>query len=130
MLNNNAELDNGVYNENEEEEKKQEEAKKAEEDKALLGLNEPIMNKAPPADSQFIIAPSSLSKPQSNFNHSAPQSNLQSLNTSQIMIDEEKIHKMKDLYGYEPEYVYDQLENDELNHATSTYFLMNQEKEF
>lgn len=46
------------------------------------------------------------------------------------MIDEEKIHKMKDLYGYEPEYVYDQLENDELNHATSTYFLMNQEKEF
>ena len=51
MLNNNAELDNGVYNENEEEEKKKEEQelkeKKEQEDNMLLGLNDPIMNKAP-----------------------------------------------------------------------------------
>ena len=37
MLNNNAELDNGVYNENEEEEKKEEDG--------LVGLNNPIEHK-------------------------------------------------------------------------------------
>jgi len=50
MLNNNAELDNGVYNENEEEEEKakaEEEAKKEKKDDGLLGMDMQIENKSP-----------------------------------------------------------------------------------
>jgi hypothetical protein len=50
MLNNNAELDNGVYNENEEEEAQQNEAKIAEkpkEDDGLLGMDMQIENTSP-----------------------------------------------------------------------------------
>ena len=50
MLNNNADLDNGVYNENEEELKKQQEAEAAkkvsEQTDDLTGLNEVIISEA------------------------------------------------------------------------------------
>ena len=55
MLNNNADLDNGVYNENEEEVKKQEEAdaaakKTTEQTDDLTGLNEVIVSEATKED--------------------------------------------------------------------------------
>jgi len=54
MLNNNADLDNGVYNENEEELKKQEEAeavkKFTEQTDDLTGLNEVIISEATKED--------------------------------------------------------------------------------
>ena len=55
MLNNNADLDNGVYNENEEEIKKQEEAdaaakKTTEQTDDLTGLNEVIVSEATKED--------------------------------------------------------------------------------
>ena len=70
MLNNNAELDNGVYNENEEEEEKaaaeeakqKEEAKKREDD-GLLGMNVQIENKSP----IMPIKSGSPSQPRSKF---------------------------------------------------------------
>lgn len=49
---------------------------------------------------------------------------IQSLNTSQVILDEDKMEKMVELYGYSFNYVKEQLEGDELNHATTTYFLV------
>ena len=51
-------------------------------------------------------------------------SNLASLNTSQILVDEERIEKMWNKFGYKQQYVIDCIENDEMNFATATYFLM------
>lgn len=39
------------------------------------------------------------------------------------MIDREKTEKIEELFGYEQEYLISQIENDELTHATTTYFL-------
>ena len=110
MLNNNAELDNGVYNENEEK------AKEEEED-GLMGMNQQIEAEPSPG-----LEPS---YPVSNLN-----SNIGSLNTSQILIDEENVEKMQHRFGYDPNYVITELNNDELNHATTTYFLIDITKEF
>ena len=52
------------------------------------------------------------------------------MNTSMHILDEERIEKIESLYGYPQEFMRSQLENDELNHATATYFLIDQEKEF
>ena len=46
------------------------------------------------------------------------------------MIDSERVDKMTAEFGYEFDYVIDNLESDNLNHATTTYFLMDTEKEF
>ena len=46
MLNNNAELDNGVYNENEEEEEEKKAEEAAKQDN-LVGLNLQLDNKSP-----------------------------------------------------------------------------------
>lgn len=64
MLNNNAELDNGVYNENEEEEKEKEleKEKEKQKDDGLLGMNMQIENKSPQ-----IIKSGSPSAPRSKF---------------------------------------------------------------
>ena len=109
MLNNNAELDNGVYNE-------PEEKKAAKKDDKLTGMNEviqqsPVAEQATPMiDSQMVSA-------------------LNSLNNSAVMVDEERIESMGK-FGYRSEYVLECLDNDELNHATTSYFLMDCEKEF
>ena len=110
MLNNNAELDNGVYNEPEE---KKDEKPKDE----LTGLDVQILSNpaeeapAPVIDSNMVSA-------------------VQSLNNSAVMVDEEKIEKMSEMYGYQYDFVLNHLDNDELNHATTTYFLLDCEKEF
>ena len=127
MLNNNAELDNGVYNE-QEEKKKEEEAKQPKEsekkaDDGLTGLDQQIDNLEPsPMDhgdgSTTPVLDSNL------------QSQLQSLNTSQQMVDADRVERMEEQFGYDYNYVIDQLESDTLNHATTTYFLMDTEKEF
>ena len=57
-------------------------------------------------------------------------SNIQSLNNSFREIDDEKIEKMHEEFGYEVEYVTEQLLDDQLNHATTTYHLLDQQKEF
>ena len=80
MLNNNAELDNGVYNENEEK------AKEEEQD-ALVGMNQQLDAPAPVADNTS-AQPETF--PISNIN-----SNIGSLNTSQIMVDEDNVDKMQ-----------------------------------
>lgn len=46
------------------------------------------------------------------------------------MIDEENVDKMQARFGYDPNYVISELNNDELNHATTTYFLIDKTKEF
>jgi len=46
------------------------------------------------------------------------------------MVDHERVDKMQELYGFPPEYVIDKLENDELNHASSCYFLLDVSKEY
>ena len=61
---------------------------------------------------------------------SMPPSNIHSLNNSQEMIDREKIEKIEEMFGFDQEYLISQIENDELNHATTTYFLIDQQKEF
>jgi uncharacterized protein YlxW (UPF0749 family) len=114
MLNNNAELDNGVYNEAEE---KKEEAKKDE----LVGLDDKIESEQPaeePSNQGPVVA------------ESAMQSVLNSLNTSQVAVDEDRIEKMEQHFGYGFDYVVDQIENDQLNHASTCYFLLDCEKEF
>ena len=96
MLNNNAELDNGVYNEDEHE--KQEDKAEQEDDDGLVGMNQQILSN-PKEDNimnENVYAnhknekPGSSSEPNSN-----PQSNFQSginsLNTSIVNVDEEKI---------------------------------------
>ena len=87
MLNNNAELDNGVYNENDE--KPQEEQAKAKSlekvDDGLMGLNQPMENNM-------------IKEDQNNDGSgldSIPPSNIHSLNNSQEMIDREKIEKIE-----------------------------------
>ena len=105
MLNNNAELDNGVYNENEEKPKE-------EEQDGLMGMNVQLESQEPAND---VIEP----MPISNLN-----SNIGSLNTSQIMVNEDNVDKMEKRFGYDPNYVISELNNDELNHATTTYFLI------
>lgn len=104
MLNNNAELDNGVYNENE-----QEEAKEEKEEDALMGMDHQIEDIAPvpPAkqsndNSPNPSAPISNQVSQLNSNKT---SNLHSLNTSQVMVDEEKVDKMQSLFGFTPDYI-------------------------
>lgn len=62
--------------------------------------------------------------------NSNKNSNLQSLNTSQVMVDEERVDKMMDRFGYSSEYIIETLENDELNHASATYFLIEIPKEY
>jgi hypothetical protein len=57
-------------------------------------------------------------------------SNLHSLNTSQIVVDSEKAQKLEELYGYDYDYCIESVENEELNHCTTVYYLMDQEKEF
>lgn len=37
---------------------------------------------------------------------------------------------MEDLYGYDYDYIIESVENEELNHATTVYYLIDQEKEF
>lgn len=46
------------------------------------------------------------------------------------MVDADRVERMEEEFGFEYNYVIDQLENDQLNHATTTYFLMDTEKEF
>ena len=77
MLNNNAELDNGVYNENEEKPKEEEESDQ------LMGMDKAI-------EAPIIESGPMISGPTSNM-----YSNIQSLNTSQIMVDEDCIEKMQ-----------------------------------
>ena len=79
MLNNNAELDNGVYNENEEEEEKKEED-------GLVGLNNPIEHK--------VNIPLSVSPKKDHSSHQTTV--MQSLNTSQVILDEDKIDSLED----------------------------------
>ena len=115
MLNNNAELDNGVYNENEEK------AKEEEQD-GLKGMDLQLEAPAPASDNTGAQAETF---PISNIN-----SNIGSLNTSQIMVDEDNVDKMQQRFGYDPNYIISELNNDELNHATTTYFLIDKTKEF
>lgn len=122
MLNNNAELDNGVYNENDEKPLEEEAKDKSPEkvDDGLMGLNMPMENNM-------------IKEDPNNENSgldSMPPSNIHSLNNSQEMIDREKTEKIEELFGYEQEYLISQIENDELTHATTTYFLFDQQKEF
>ena len=103
MLNNNAELDNGVYNENEEKDqtpntpKKEKDKADAAVDDGLMGLNMQIENKGNPGYEKD-NAPSSQIE-------SNATSNLHSLNTSQIVVDTEKAQKLEDLYGYDYDYI-------------------------
>jgi len=106
MLNNNAELDNGVYNENEEK------AKEEEQD-GLMGMNQQLESHEPAIDAPM------EPMPVSNLN-----SNIGSLNTSQIMVNEDNVEKMEKRFGFDPNYVISELNNDELNHTTTTYFLI------
>jgi hypothetical protein len=46
------------------------------------------------------------------------------------MVDEERVDKMMDRFGYSSEYIIETLENDELNHASATYFLIEIPKEY
>ena len=46
------------------------------------------------------------------------------------MVEPERVEYMEEMFGYRYNYVIEQLENDELNHATTTYFLLEAEKEF
>lgn len=91
MLNNNAELDNGVYNDNEEEQKDQ--MKVTEEDEPNDGLAGPNMEQINYQVNveDRIEAPIPLSQQPSAF---------QSLNTSQVMIEDEKIERIVAEYGY------------------------------
>jgi len=43
-----------------------------------------------------------------------------------VILDEEKIEKICEKFSYTYEYVREQLEMDELNHATTCYFLIDQ----
>lgn len=95
-----------------------------------MGMNQQIEDLPPlpiAPESQPVTAP--VSGPVSNM-QSNKNSNLQSLNTSQVMVDHERVDKMQELYGFPPEYVIDKLENDELNHASSCYFLLDVSKEY
>ena len=40
------------------------------------------------------------------------------------MVNEDNVEKMENRFGYDPNYVIGELNNDELNHATTTYFLI------
>ena len=114
MLNNNAELDNGVYNDNDEDDKP---AGKKEDDDGLVGLNQQIQSEPtyePQVEDQF--AEGKLA--------SAPASYLQSLNTSQEILDDDKIEKLERDFGYPPAYTRQQLMDDKLDHCTTTYFLV------
>ena len=106
LNNNNAELDNGVYNENEEK------AKEEEQD-GLMGMNQQLESHEPAIDAPM------EPMPVSNLN-----SNIGSLNTSQIMVNEDNVEKMEKRFGFDPNYVISELNNDELNHTTTTYFLI------
>lgn len=90
-----------------------------------MGLNMQIDNKGPSAGAglQHDIAPPSQIE-------SNATSNLQSLNTSQIVIDSEKAQHIEDLFGYDLDYIIESVENEELNHCTTIYYLIDQEKEF
>ena len=55
---------------------------------------------------------------------------MQSLNTSQVILDEDKIDDIEEKYGYPFDYVKEELLGDQLNHATTTYHLFDIEKEF
>lgn len=46
------------------------------------------------------------------------------------MVDEEKVDELVKKFGYDYNYLMQELSIDELNHATSTYFLIDQMKEF
>ena len=132
MLNNNAELDNGVYNENDGNDENgngqhQNSPANGKEpaDDGLMGLNMQIENKGPEGaagQQNDVAAPSQI--------ESNATSNLQSLNTSQIVIDSEKAQKVEELYGYDLDYIIESVENEELNHCTTVYYLLDQEKEF
>lgn len=137
MLNNNAELDNGVYNENDEKEESgaQNSPAKAQENDGLTGLDQQIDNDVEPnllqpqdnksaADN---VAVSMIGPPQVESNAT---SNLHSLNTSQIVVDTEKACKLEERYGYDYDYIIESLENEELNHCTTAYYLLDQQKEF
>ena len=122
MLNNNAELDNGVYNENEEAEKQLQNSpvnQKEAVDDGLMGLDMQIDNKGPSAvgGGQFDIAPPSQIE-------SNATSNLQSLNTSQIVVDTDKAQNIEDMFGYDLDYIIESVENEELNHCTTIYYLI------
>lgn len=130
MLNNNAELDNGVYNENEEKDAIQPQNSPRDDkdmpDDGLMGLNMQIENKGPGmlgGQTGNDILPSSQIE-------SNATSNLHSLNTSQIVVDTEKAQQLEDLYGYDYDYIIESVENEELNHCTTVYYLIDQEKEF
>ena len=99
MLNNNAELDNGVYNEAEEEKKEEPKPK----DDGLTGLDMVMDNNisAPPSPSKHERMPESRDLTAMN-----------SLNTSQIILDDDRVDKLVAKYGYTAEYVREQLEND------------------
>ena len=114
MLNNNAELDNGVYNDNDEDDKP---AGKKEDDDGLVGLNQQIQSE--PTEEHHVEDQATESKPPS-----APASYLQSLNTSQEILDDDKIEQMHQSFRYPPEHTRQQLLDDKLNHCTTTYFLM------
>lgn len=130
MLNNNAELDNGVYNENEEKPGDQPQnsplSEKEAVDDGLMGLNMQIENKGP-MNGQGGGADSG--QPISQIDSNAT-SNLHSLNTSQIVVDTEKAQTLEEQYGYDYDYVIESVENEELNHCTTVYYLIDQEKEF
>jgi|TARA_B110000285_G_C15060744_1_gene582234 hypothetical protein len=113
MLNNNAELDNGVYNDNDEDDKP---AGKKEDDDGLVGLNQQIQSE--PTEEHLVEDQVAEGKP------SAPASYLQSLNTSQEILDDDKIEQMLHSFRYPPDYTRQQLLDDKLNHCTTTYFLI------
>ena len=99
MLNNNADLDNGVYNENEEEVKKQEEAEAAkklsEQTDDLTGLNEVMISEATKEDPREEV----------NFDLMPTVAEPESLNTSQVIIDEDKVHQMEKDFAFSRDYV-------------------------
>lgn len=46
------------------------------------------------------------------------------------MVDSDKAQNIEELFGYDLDYIIESVENEELNHCTTIYYLIDQEKEF
>lgn len=69
----------------------------------------------------MIISEATKEDPAEEINFAAEP---ESLNTSQVIIDEDKVYKMEKEFAYPRDYVIKQIESDALNHCTSTYYLL------
>ena len=116
---NNSELYNGLYNDND---KDNQPAGNKEDDDGLVGLNQQIQSD--PTKEHMV------EHQVTDGNPSAPASYLQSLNTSQEIPNDDKIEQMLHSFHYPPDYIRQHLLNDNLNHYSTTYFLIDQTKEF